>query len=70
MAFWAQNLNSTNNFGLHRHNKYISRATGNKKCRPSTVANHCGAAGESDIVNHVTIFTRPSLIKFSQPLFI
>ena len=41
MAFLAQNLNSTNDFGLQRHIEYIPRGTGNQKCRPSTIANHC-----------------------------
>ena len=41
MAFLAQNLNFTNDFGLKRHIEYIPRRTGNQKCRPSTVGNHC-----------------------------
>ena len=41
MAFLAHYSNSTIDFGLYRHIKSIPRGTGNLKCRPSTIPNHC-----------------------------
>ena len=47
MAFLAHYSNSTIDFGLHRHIKSIPRGTGNLKCRPSTILNHCALDGRN-----------------------